>query len=104
MSAYDHLAVLAEVELGLVRAGRLDELPDLYARRSQVMATLPAQAPAAARPALERAAALQAEIVAELQRGRDATGVELDRLRRGRGAVRAYGHVGDPAQRPGFDA
>ncbi len=94
MSAYEHLVVLAERELALVQAGRLAELPDLHARRAQVVATLPARPPEAARPALARAADLQAQVGAALEAARDATGHELSRLRRGRGAVRAYGHVG----------
>jgi hypothetical protein len=94
VSAYEHLVVLAERELALVRAGRLAELPDLHARRAQVVATLPARPPEAARPSLERAAELQAQIGAALEAARDAAGRELGRLRRGRGAVRAYGHVG----------
>jgi hypothetical protein len=94
LSAYEHLVVLAERELALVRAGRLTELPDLHARRAQVVATLPARPPEAARPSLERAAELQAQIGAALEAARDAAGRELGRLRRGRGAVRAYGHVG----------
>ena len=94
LSAYEHLVVLAERELALVQAGRYGELPDLHARRAQLVATLPAIPPEAARPALERAAALQALVVTALESARDTTGHELTRLRRGRGAVRAYGHVG----------
>ncbi len=94
MSAYEHLVVLAERELALVQAGRLGELPDLHARRAHLVATLPARPPEAARAALERTAQLQALISAALEAGRDTTGRELSRLRRGRGAVRAYGHVG----------
>ncbi len=94
MSAYEHLVVLAERELALVQAGRLAELPDLHARRAQVVATLPSRPPEAARAALERAAEVQAQVAAALEAARDATGHELSRLRRGRGAVRAYGQVG----------
>jgi hypothetical protein len=94
VSAYEHLVVLAERELALVEAGRFAELPDLHARRSQVVATLPARPPEGARRALERAAVLQARIGEALEAELASTGHELTRLRRGRGAVRAYGHVG----------
>ena len=96
MSAYEHLAVLAERELALVEAGRFGELGDLHARRDQLVATLPAVPPAEARDALERTAALQDQVTEALAHVRDAVGHELAKLRRGRGAVRAYGQLGSP--------
>lgn len=94
MIAYQQLLDHAARELELVRGGRLDELPAIQAERARLQATLPAAPPSGAQPLLQRTAALQAEIVATLAEARDATGQELTRLHRGRGAVRAYGHVG----------
>jgi hypothetical protein len=93
VSPYERLAELAATELSLVREGRVEELAVAQADRVALMAALPATPPAAARGALQRTRALQAELVAELGAGRDAAGRELSHLRRGRGAVRAYGHV-----------
>jgi glutamine synthetase adenylyltransferase len=94
MSGYEHLAVLAERELQAVRDGQFEALPALDSERRRVLAGLPAAPPPAARPALERARDAQAELIAALMAAREATGRELARLRQGRGAVRAYGHVG----------
>jgi hypothetical protein len=94
MRRYEHLAELAERELQAVRSGEYEVLPELDAERRRVLAELPAAPPAEARPALERARDAQAELIAALLCAREATGRELGRLRQGRGAVRAYGHVG----------
>jgi hypothetical protein len=97
MSAYDELADLAERELAVVRAGRHQDLYALHLERDAVMLGLPASAPGEAHGALLRASVAQSEIVATLAEAREATGRELSRLQRGRGAVRAYGHVGSGA-------
>jgi hypothetical protein len=98
MNPYDAIAALAERELALVRAGRLEELAPVHAERDALIAGLPgAPAPRYARAALLRAARAQAEVVAALAAARESTGRELAHLRRGRGAVRAYGQVGAPA-------
>jgi hypothetical protein len=93
VNAYERLADLAAAELALAREGRVEELAAAQASRTALVAGLPATPPASARPALQRAGALQAELVSTLAAGRDAAGRELNHLRRGRGAVRAYGHV-----------
>lgn len=94
MNAYEHLSQIAQRELALIRSGRLDEVADLQAEYTRLLDTLPSEPPAEAREALERAAHAQAELVGALTGARDETTRELGRLRRGRGAVRAYGHVG----------
>jgi hypothetical protein len=94
MSGYERLATLAERELALVRSGRLEAVGDLHAEYDRLLHSLPAEPPAEAREALERAADLQADLVTALTGARDDAARELGRLRRGRGAVRAYGHVG----------
>jgi hypothetical protein len=97
MTGYDQLANLAERELDLLRDGRWEELRGVQVERDLLATSLPLTPPAAARGALLRAGVAQAEIVATLSRRRDDAGRELSHLRRGRGAVRAYGHVGAPA-------
>jgi Flagellar protein FliT len=96
MTTYDRLAELTADELRLVREGDVAQLPALQAERARLMTELSNEFgpdTAGRRSALERVALLQAEIVAALQGARDATARELAHLRRGRGAVRAYGHV-----------
>jgi hypothetical protein len=98
MSAYEQLAELAERELWAVRAGAFDDLPALDHERRRLIAQLPAQPPATARPALERARDTQEELISALLAVRERTGRELARIRTGRQAVRAYGQI-SPALR-----
>jgi hypothetical protein len=90
MSGYDALAELATRELELVSAGEMEGLPGLRAERTALIAELPATPPAAARPALERAAAAQARISALLEERMRERGNELSKLNHGRTAVRGY--------------
>jgi hypothetical protein len=93
---WNGLAALAEAEVRLAREGRWELLPAALATRAAASATL-GQAPAAARPALERLAAAQEQLLGLLQEGRATTVAELSHLRQGRAAVRGYG----PADAPG---
>ncbi len=93
---WDGLAALAEAEVRLAREGRWELLPAALAARADASAAL-GQAPATARPALERLAAAQEQLLGLLREGRAATVAELSHLRQGRAAVRGYG----PANRPG---
>ena len=90
MTAYDALAEIAQRELDLVSAGAVESLPELRAERDALVASLPATPPAAARPALERTAALQSRVSALLGERLQETGVELRRLTQGRSAMRGY--------------
>jgi hypothetical protein len=87
---YAALVALAEREHALVAAGHVDELAPLAAERAALVATLPAQAPAAARPALERAAALQLATTAALRAALDDTRRRLAAVQQGHRAARAY--------------
>ena len=89
MTGWDQLLALAESELELIRGGDVERLPHAVAERAQLAATL-GKPPASARPALERLAAVQHQIVVELTLARDEVVRELGTLRRGRGAVRGY--------------
>ncbi len=88
---YDLLATLAAHERALALDGRLDELELLAARRAELIAGLPAQAPPSARPALERAAVAQAAAEDALRGAVARARGELTALDRGRTASRAYG-------------
>ena len=87
MTPWEQLVALAEHELGLVRGGNAEALPPAMAARDRLALSL-GQAPASARPALERLAAVQEQLVVELTLARDDAARELATLQRGRGAVR----------------
>jgi hypothetical protein len=98
MSPWQTLLTLAERELELLRRGELDALPAALDERDRLAATL-GQAPASARPVLERLAAVQDQIVAEITLARDEAARELAALHRGRGAVQGYrSAAGGPAR------
>jgi hypothetical protein len=90
MTEYDALADIAQRELELVSAGAVERLPELRAERNALVAGLPETPPSTARPALERAAALQSRITEALEERLKETGAELRRLTHGRTAVRGY--------------
>ena len=69
---YEALARSIERELELIGEGRFDEAETLQAERAAVIAGLPALAPAAARPALQRAALLNKRLEIEILRCREA--------------------------------
>jgi hypothetical protein len=81
---------LAEREHTLVAEGRHEELGALDAERRALLAALPATTPAQARPALERAAAVQAQTTALLAAGMAELERELGHLSQGRATVRGY--------------
>lgn len=97
---YEALVRLAERERELARAGDLDALAVVRARRDAVLDALPARAPARAHPRVHEALRLQAEATALLAGARDEAGRELARLRQGRHGLAGYGR----SARPGFDA
>ncbi|MEA2426813.1 MAG: hypothetical protein QOF37_441 [Thermoleophilaceae bacterium] len=96
MSGYEALAELAQRELELVSAGAMESLPGLEAQRHALVSALPDTPPPAARPALERTAALQAQVTALLEERMQETGAELRKLTHGRTAVRGYTPAGEP--------
>ena len=90
---YLALVGLAEREHALAAAGRVEDLALVAEERAALVAGLPATPPAGARPALERAAALQAATTAALQAAVARARAELQTLERGRDATRAYGRA-----------
>jgi hypothetical protein len=90
MDPWGDLVALAEREHELALSGRWEELAELASQRARLAETL-GQAPASARPQLERLAELESLVSAALQVGHAAVGQELAGIRRGRNAVRGYG-------------
>lgn len=89
-SSWDALAELAERELALVEQGRYAELGELARERAALIAALPASAPPSAGPALRRALETQGRVTELLATETALAGAELERLNRGRAAMRAY--------------
>ena len=89
MSPWAQLLALAERELELIRGGDIERLPAAIEERARLAATL-GQAPASARPVLERLQATQQQIIVELTLAGAEIVRELGTLRRGRGAVDGY--------------
>ena len=87
----DALAELAEQELGLIAAGRIDEIADLQARRDELLARLPEiVVDPADRDALARAHEMQVQVTALLERSANEMAARIARLDHGRTSVRAY--------------
>lgn len=87
---YDRILELGELELELVKGQRWEELAQLGEEREQLIASLPPLAPGGARDPLERAAALQQRVSAELARSIALAREGLGRLDRGRRAAAGY--------------
>lgn len=98
--AYELLLQLAEREHALVVDGSWEDLAAVDAVRRELLAGLPAAAPAAARDLLVRAAGVQAQTSALLAAGVDELRRELGTLAQGRAAVRGYGAAGAGAALP----
>jgi hypothetical protein len=90
MDPWGDLVALAEREHELALSGRWEELAELAAERARYAESL-GQAPASARPQLERLAHLHAQVSAALQIGHAAAGQELAGIRRGQTAMHGYG-------------
>jgi hypothetical protein len=90
LAPYEALVALAEEERSLALDGRWSELSDLLDRRGAVMAALPADDPAAARPLLERALAAHAQAHAAMGAARAGLLAELGGADQTRTAVAGY--------------
>ena len=98
--SWQHLAELAVREQRLVEAEAWEELLEVQAERRQLIARLPSPAPLDALGILVTAREQARATAAALERAMAETGQQLDVLRRGRSAVRAYGG----GERSGLDA
>ena len=90
MDPWTDLLARAGAERELAAEGRWEELAESTAERLRMAAAL-GPAPRGARLVLEALAVVQEELTATLRDARAATARELGELRRGRGAVAAYG-------------
>ncbi len=96
MEPWSELVALAEREYELAESGRWEEVAVLSGERLRRSLAL-GQAPASARPALERLARTQSHIDVALQLAHASASQELAGIRRGRTAVRGYGASLAPA-------
>jgi hypothetical protein len=90
VSTWDALEALAIEEAQLVADERFGDLVELNLRRVALIAALPSPLPAVAAEPLRNALGTQRTTATVLQARRDALGVELGRLRRGRTGVQGY--------------
>jgi hypothetical protein len=90
---YRLLVALAEREYALVLEGDFDALEVLMKQRDAVVAGLPGQTPASARPALTEAARIQAKTTAALDEARTRVAGELAALDRGLKTATGYGRA-----------
>ncbi len=96
MDPWSELVALAEREYELAESGHWDEVAELSGERLRRSLSL-GQAPASARPALERLAHVQSQIDISIQLAHASASMELAGVRRGRTAVRGYGASLAPA-------
>jgi hypothetical protein len=87
---YEALARSLERELELIGDGALDELAVLHAERTTLLDSLPAVPPAAARPALQRAALMNKRVEVEILRRREALLLETANVERVGRTARGY--------------
>jgi hypothetical protein len=87
---YEALAETFERELTLVADRDFDGRAELMRIRADLRRTLPAVAPAGARPTLERCLALQQRVRVEMLRVREAILLELGQVRHGQRAAAGY--------------
>jgi hypothetical protein len=90
MEPWSALVALAEREYELAESGCWEEVAELSGERLRRSLAL-GQAPASARPALERLARVQSQIDVAIQLAHASAAQELAGVRRGRTAVRGYG-------------
>ncbi len=91
-AAAPYLTVLSltRCERDLIAAGDWEGVATLGAQRAQVVATLPAEAPAEARPIVDETLALMQVNLANAVATRDRTRATLTHLAEGRRAMHAY--------------
>jgi hypothetical protein len=95
---YEALARLIERELELVGTGGYDALAALKSERDALISTLPDAPPAAARPALQRAALMNKRVEIEIVRLREALLLEAANVERVDRTARGYSPPREPLQ------
>ncbi len=84
VAQFERLTKMIEHELELAGQGRTDELHDAVAQTGAYMASLPAPAPPDAQIFVNRAHALRARVVIEVERLRESIELNLSPRRRAR--------------------
>jgi len=102
LRGYEELCEHAELELELAGRGEVDALAEMSARWEELIASLPAQAPAEAAPLLERARMLHERTGIDLVRLRESLLADLTETRRAVRAASGYAGV-QPAGGPQLD-
>lgn len=100
LAPYAALIRIAERELELAGEGRYAEIAQLDGQRAQILQSLPAAPPRAAREHLERALVIQRRVTIELIRRREQVLLSLRRLEVGRRTAHGYART-VPASRQG---
>jgi len=87
------VAALAEEELDLVAAGRIEALAELHARRQVALDALPERLSPTERATLVRAHQLQEQVAGLLALAVSETAAQLGRLERGSAALKGYANA-----------
>jgi hypothetical protein len=103
VDAYERLLTLARLERELALQEDFEGLDRLDTERRQIVSTLPAEPPPAARPLLVEMAQLQAATTAVLKESRARVTAEMGALDRREQTARGYGRQATP-QRGTFTA
>jgi hypothetical protein len=90
LAPYETLARSIERELELIGEASFEELSALRSERAALMKSLPAIPPAAARPALQRAALMNKRLEIEILRRREALLVDAANVERVDRTARGY--------------
>jgi hypothetical protein len=93
---YQRLLTLAKLEHELALQGDLEGMERLDAERRQIVASLPAKAPASAKPALVQMASIQAETTRVLKEARAEIAREMGQTERTSATAESYGLQATP--------
>jgi hypothetical protein len=93
---YQRLLTLAKLEHELALQGDVEGLERLDAERRQIVATLPAKPPAAAKPALVEMASIQAETTRVLMEAKRELAAEMGDVDRTSATAQSYGLQATP--------
>jgi len=96
MDRYERLLALAKFERELALQEDFEGLEQLDAERREIVATLPAKPPAAARPLLVEMAHLQVATTAFLKEAQSRVTAEMGSLDRREQTARGYGRQATP--------
>jgi hypothetical protein len=93
---YQRLLTLAKLEHELALQGDVEGMERLDSERRQIVATLPAKPPAAAKPALVEMASIQAETTRVLMEAKRELAAEMGEVERTSATAESYGLQATP--------